>query len=141
MLKSKLIHPGILQAIAAAGHGSQILIADGNYPCGTTAGPNADIVYLNLAPGTVLVTEVLRAIADATPIEAAHVMQTADGTEPPVFDEFRRLLHGGIELQPVERYEFYEAVSQPSVCLVVATGEQRIYANILLTIGVVPPPQ
>ena len=24
---------------------------------------------------------------------------------------------------------------------VVATGEQRIYANILLTIGVVPPPK
>jgi L-fucose mutarotase/ribose pyranase (RbsD/FucU family) len=27
------------------------------------------------------------------------------------------------------------------VALVVATGEQRIYANILLTIGVVPPPK
>jgi len=27
------------------------------------------------------------------------------------------------------------------VALVIATGEQRIYANILLTIGVVPPDQ
>jgi len=27
------------------------------------------------------------------------------------------------------------------VALVIATGEQRIYANILLTIGVVPPPK
>lgn len=140
MLTSKLLHPGILQAIAGAGHGSQVLIADGNYPCSTTAGPNADIVYLNLSPGTVTVTEVLKAIVSGTPIEAAHVMQTADGSEPPVFAEFRSILPAGVDVQPVERFAFYDAVSQPTVCLVVATGEQRIYANILLTVGVVPPP-
>ena len=140
MLKSFLIHPDILRAIGAAGHGSQILIADGNYPAGTTAGPNAEIVYLNLSPGTVTATEVLKAISSAVPIEAAHVMQTADGTEPPIFDEFRSLLPDGVDIQPIERFGFYRAVGSTDVCLVVATGEQRIYANILLTIGVVPPP-
>jgi L-fucose mutarotase len=29
---------------------------------------------------------------------------------------------------------------EPDTALVIATGEQRIYANILLTVGVVPPP-
>jgi L-fucose mutarotase len=140
VLKSNLIHPDILRAIAGAGHGSQILIADGNYPCGTTAGPNSEIVYLNLAPGVLSVTDVLRAISAAVPIEAAHVMQTADGTEPAIFDEFRELLLGRVVLHPVERFAFYAAVGEPSVCLVVATGEQRIYANILLTIGAIPPP-
>jgi L-fucose mutarotase len=140
MLKTALIHPDILRAIAAAGHGSQILIADGNYPSGTTAGPNAELVYLNLCPGTVSATEVLKAIVSAVPVEAAHVMQTADGTEPPIFNEFRALLPEGIDIQPVERFAFYAAVGSTDVCLVVATGEQRIYANILLTIGVVPPP-
>ncbi len=140
MLKTKLIHPDIIRAIAGAGHGSQILIADGNYPCGTTAGPNSEIVYLNLAPGIVSVTDVLKAVVTAVPIEAAHVMQTADGSEPPVFGEFLELLSGGVKIQPVERFAFYAAVGETSVCLVIATGEQRIYANILLTIGVIPPP-
>ena len=140
MLKSRLLHPDILRALAGAGHGSQVLIADGNYPCSTTAGPNAEIVYLNLAPGLVTATDVLAAIAGAVPIEAAHVMQTADGAEPPIFAEFRSLLNHQVEIQPVERFAFYEAAGNLSVALVIATGEQRIYANILLTIGVVPPP-
>ncbi|MGI6377286.1 MAG: RbsD/FucU domain-containing protein [Anaerolineae bacterium] len=36
------------------------------------------------------------------------------------------------------RFDFYEAARGQDVALVIATGEQRIYANILLTIGVVP---
>lgn len=139
MLKTSLLHPEILNALAGAGHGSQILIADGNYPFSTTAGPNAALVYLNLSPGLVNATDVLRALVPAIPIEAAHVMQTADGSEPPIFAEFRALLPG-VTISPLERFTFYSAVGEPSVCLVIATGEQRIYANILLTIGVVPPP-
>jgi L-fucose mutarotase len=122
MLKSALLHPEILQAIAAAGHGSQILIADGNYPVSTGSNPAAKKVYLNLAP-----------------VEAAHVMQPASGADAPIFAEFSALLNG-LELQRLGRFEFYAAASAPSVCLAIATGEQRIYANILLTIGVVPPP-
>ncbi len=33
----------------------------------------------------------------------------------------------------------YDAARGPDIALVIATGERRIYANILLTIGVVPP--
>ncbi len=139
VLKTPLLHPDILRAVAGAGHGSRILIADGNYPFATTAGPNADVVYLNLAPGLVSATDTLRVLASILPIEAAHVMQTADGTEPPVFGEFRRLLPTGVDIASIERFAFYETVGQPDVCLVIATGEQRIYANILLTIGVVMP--
>lgn len=139
MLKTTLLHPDILRAAAGAGHGSRILIADGNYPFSTTAGPNADVVYLNLAPGLVSATDTLRVLVSALPIETAHVMQTADGSEPPIFEEFRRLLPSGIVIKPMERFEFYDAVGQQNVCLIIATGEQRIYANILLTIGVVMP--
>ena len=32
MLKTRLLHPGILQALGESGHGAQVLIADGNYP-------------------------------------------------------------------------------------------------------------
>lgn len=138
MLKGALLHPEILRALAGAGHGAQVLISDGNYPHSTGVAPTTARVYLNLAPGLVNATDVLRVLTAAIPIEAAQVMQTADGTEPGIFNEFRALLPG-LELQPVERFAFYAQASQPQTCLVVATGEQRVYANILLTIGVVPP--
>ena len=138
MLKGALLHPDILRALAGAGHGAQVLISDGNYPHSTGVAPTTTRVYLNLAPGLVNATDVLRVVATAIPIEAAHVMQTADGSEPGIFNEFRALLPG-LSLQPVERFAFYAQASQPNTCLVIATGEQRVYANILLTIGVVAP--
>jgi L-fucose mutarotase len=139
MLKSKLTHPQILAALGCAGHGSQVLIADGNYPFATGARPDAPHVYLNLTRGSAPADEVLAVLAEAIPIEAAHVMMPFDGVEAPIFDDFRRLLPQSVELQFLERFAFYEASRSRDVALVIATGEQRIYANILLTIGVVPP--
>ena len=138
MLKYRLLHPEILQVLGTAGHGSQVLIADGNYPFVTGASPAARHVYLNLAPGLVGATDVLAVLVEAIPVEAAHVMAPASGEEPPVFEEFRALLPG-IELESLGRFEFYDAARGPNLALVIATGEQRIYANVLLTIGVVSP--
>jgi len=138
MLKTTLLHPEILYALGSAGHGSKVLISDGNYPHTTGSNPAAEKVYLNLAPGVLNVTEVLRVLVQAIPIEAVHVMQTADGSEPPIWEDFRTLLPEQ-RLAPLERFAFYHAASNSDVALVIATGEQRIYANILLTIGVVMP--
>ena len=138
MLKTRLLHPEILYALGSAGHGSKVLITDGNYPHSTGSNPAAEKVYLNLAPGLLNATQVLQVIADAIPVEAAEVMATADGSTPPIWAEFREALPG-LTLKSLERFAFYEAASIENVALVIATGEQRIYANILLTIGVVPP--
>lgn len=139
MLKGRLIHPQILAALGGAGHGSQVLIADGNYPFGTGANPAAARVYLNLTRGSAPVDEVLAVLAEAIPIEAARVMMPADGVEAPIFASFRKVLPGNVKLEALERFAFYDAARSGNVCLVIATGEQRIYANVLLTIGVVPP--
>lgn len=139
MLKTKLLHPELLAALGSAGHGSKVLIADGNYPFGTGANASARRVYLNLAPGLVAVTDVLKVLAEVIPIEAAQVMQPASGEEPSIFKEFRMLLPKEIDLAPLSRYEFYDAAREPDTALVIATGEQRVYANLLLTIGVVMP--
>jgi L-fucose mutarotase len=138
MMKSKLLHPTLLNALASSGHGGMVLIADGNYPFSTRANPGAEQVYLNLTPGIVLVTQVLESVLTAIPVEAAHVMRPDDGSEPGIFADFRRLLPG-IALEPLERFAFYDRAREPEVALVVATGDQRLYANIMLTIGVVPP--
>lgn len=138
MLKTRLIHPHILEALAAAGHGSKVLITDGNYPASTQLGENAELVYLNLAPGRLKVTEVLDILLTAVPVEDVAVMSPDDGPEPPIFQEFRSLLPS-VELTKFNRFEFYEEASGPDTCLQIVTGEQRIYANVLLTIGVVAP--
>jgi L-fucose mutarotase len=44
-----------------------------------------------------------------------------------------------MDLEPLGRFPFYEAARGPDVALAIATGEQRLYANLLLTIGVVSP--
>lgn len=136
MLHQRLIHPSILESLASAGHGSKILIADANYPASTRLGENADLVYLNLAPGKPTATEVLDILLTAVPVEDAAVMTPQDGPEPLIFQEFRSLLPH-LELTKFDRFEFYEEASGPDTCLQIVTGEQRIYANLLLTIGVV----
>ncbi len=138
MLTYQLLHPDILAGLAAAGHGATVLIADGNYPLVTRSHPAARRVYLNLAPDILRVTDVLGVVAGAIPIEAAHVMVPDDGSEPGIFADFRTLLPG-ITLQALDRFSFYDAARGPDLALAIATGERRIYANILLTIGVVPP--
>ena len=97
MLKGKLIHPEILEALGKAGHGSKILIADGNYPFATAAAPRAKQVYLNLSPGMLKVTDVLRALVEAIPVEAAAVMMPP-GEMPPIFAEFSEILPDGWRL-------------------------------------------
>ncbi len=148
MLRQQLLHPDILQALARAGHTSRVLIADGNYPASTTLGPNAELVHLNLSPGMVSCTDVLQALVTAVPIEQANVMAYASegpyslSADPPVWTAYRELLQSegiDITLDPLERFAFYETAKQPDVALVIATGDQRVYANLLLTIGVVFP--
>ena len=138
MLKTRLLHPQVLQALGEAGHGAQVLIADGNYPLATRSNPASHRVYLNLAPGQLTVTDVLAVLAEAIPIESAHVMGPEDGSEPGIYKDFRTLLPDN-ELQRLGRFEFYDMARGPDTALAIATGEQRIYANILLTIGVVMP--
>ena len=137
MLKTKLLHPEILRVLGSSGHFSQVLIADGNYPFVSRSGPNATTVYLNLMPGIPKTTDVLEALLEVIPVQEATVMQIPNGARAPVHDEYRKMLPGGIEIKGLERYAFYEAACSPLTSLVVATGETRRFANLLLTVGVV----
>ncbi len=139
MLKTKLLHPEILSALGSAGHGSKVLIADGNYPFSTGSSPKAKKVFLNLMPGVPTCTQVLEALESAINIEAAEVMVPPEGPPPPIFAEFEKILPEGIELKSRGRNEFYSAAREKDIALIISTGEQRIYANLLLTIGVRMP--
>ncbi len=138
MLKTRLIHPEMLAALAAAGHGAQVLITDGNYPASTQTQPGVPRVNLNLAPGMVAATDVLEVLAETIPIEEATVMAPPEGEVPPIFAEFQALLPDAAEFNELGRFEFYDKCQENgNLCLIIVTAEQRIYANVLLTIGVV----
>lgn len=133
MLKSGCIHPGIMSTLSLCGHGDKILIADGNYPLCAKSGDAAK-VYLGLTEGIPTVTDVLRALLNCVTVEKAEVM-LPDGEEPEIFAEFRTLL-GGMKLDGIDRFGFYDACEQPCVCLAISTGEKRTFANLLITVGV-----
>jgi L-fucose mutarotase len=135
MLTIQLTHPPLLAALAAAGHGSKVLIADSNYPHATAHGPNATVVHLNVSRGLVSGPDTLAAIASVIHIESAAVMAPGEDFLP-VHDDYRRLLGADVPVTIMERFEFYEACRSNDLALLVATGEDRIYANVLLTIGV-----
>lgn len=137
MLNTALIHPEILAALGASGHFSQVLIADGNFPIAGCKGPNARIVHLNLAPGTVDALTVLDALLSATPFQAATVMQPPPDYAPPLHANYREKLGSDVKWNEMERWAFYEKIASPATTLMIATGEQRRFANLLLEVGVV----
>lgn len=145
MLKHQLVHPKITEVLARSGHHAKILIADGNYPASTTLGPNAELVSLNLSPGIVTCTQVLRALLSAIPIEAAHTMMYettgpyALSEDPPVWQQYRDALRDAqldVPLEPIEKWAFYEAVNTNDHALTIQTADQQRFANVLLTVGV-----
>src|SRR5258705_10818446 len=103
VLRYQLLHPEILRGLGEAGHGAQVLIADGNYPLGTRSHPSSRRIYMNLAPDLVRVTDVLNVLVNAIPIESAHVMMPQKGPEPAIFAEFRQRLPR-IELKRLGRF-------------------------------------
>lgn len=137
VINTKLIHPEIIAELAATGHGGKVLITDSNYAFSTNANPAAKRIYLNLMPGRLTVTEVLEAIVASSPIEAVDVMQSEDVDRPDIWQEFNTLLPGH-ELTINDRFAFYKKAHDPNVCMVIATGDTRLSANILLTVGFIP---
>jgi L-fucose mutarotase/ribose pyranase (RbsD/FucU family) len=45
----------------------------------------------------------------------------------------------GVPLRSLERFEFYAASREPDLAVCVATGDDRLYANILFTVGFIAP--
>ena len=145
MLRHQLIHPRINEVLGRAGHHGKVLIADGNYPASSTLGPNAELVSLNLMPGVVTCTQVLQALLSAVPVEAAHTMMYektgpyALSEDPPVWGQYRKVIADArlnLQLQPIEKWAFYKAVTTPDHVLTIQTADQQRFANLLLTIGV-----
>jgi L-fucose mutarotase len=139
MLKgiSPLISPDLLHLLASMGHGDEIVLADANFPAVTYA---KRLVRL---PG-VSAPAVLDAVLALLPLDtfvpdAAFTMQVVGDASavPAAVADFSAVLqqHGYPAAATLERFAFYERAA--AAFAVVATGEARIYGNIVLKKGVV----
>lgn len=133
-----LLGPGLLATLRAMGHGDSIAIVDANFPAESHARRLIRVDGIDAVP-------MVRAIASILPIDdftsaSAFRMAVVDAPEdiPPVAGAFEAELRragycGGVEA--VERHRFYERAR--NAFAIVATGETRLYGNLILVKGVV----
>lgn len=135
MIKSAIIHPQLLGTLAKAGHKAQILISDANYSFVTNAYSGAEIVYLNFAPDMIPSTVILEGVTKLINVEQARMMAWPDDFDNTIHKEYVDTMQAGTPMELVNRADFYAAVKSPDTLLVIASGETRRFANILLTVG------
>jgi L-fucose mutarotase len=137
-----LLSPDLLAILRAMGHGDEIAIVDANFPAASSA---RRLVRLD----GVSATAVLDAILSVMPLDefvpaAAWRMQVVDmpEAEQPIFATFREILAARegqtIGLASLERFAFYERAK--TAYAIVATGEARLYGNVILKKGIIRPP-
>ncbi len=144
MLKgiSPVISPELLKALAEMGHGDELVIADGNFPC-HSVGKNAVVIRAD-GHG---VPEILDAVLKLIPLDTytekpVALMEVVKGDTcgtPEIWQTYEEILTkyepDHHEIDYTERFAFYERAK--GAYLIIATGEKAIYANILLKKGVV----
>ncbi|MCG9791431.1 RbsD/FucU family protein [Flavobacterium algicola] len=136
MLKTPVIHPTIMEALARSGHFAQVVIADGNLPVGAMTGPNSTTVHLNFRPGLLDAVTVLEGILEVCPVQGAIVMEKPAEANADIHKTYKELL-GDVTWDEMERWAFYDKIREPATTLIIQTGEQRRFANLILIVGVV----
>jgi L-fucose mutarotase len=148
MLKgiSPLLNADVLHALAAMGHGDDLIVCDTNFP--------ADSIARQTTLGKVLridnvgAGEAVAAILSLYPLDtfvddAAARMEVVGKPDeiPQVQREVQKVVDRvegkPLPLKPVERFAFYERAKQ-AYC-VVQTGERRFYGCFAFRKGVLPP--
>lgn len=141
MLKNipKIISPELLKTLMEMGHGDEIVIGDGNFPA-ETYGKRVIRCDGHGVP------ELLDAIMQLFPLDTytekpVMLMEVVPGDPvvPVIWDEYKAIINKyepeNCKIDMIERFAFYERAKQAYA--VVATGEEAIYANIILKKGVV----
>lgn len=141
MLKNipKILSPELVKILMEMGHGDEIVIADGNFP----AEAIGQRVVRCDGHG---VPELLDGIMQLFPLDTytdkpVMLMEVVKGDPvvPTIWDEYKKIINKykpeNCKIEMIERFAFYERAK--TAYAVVATGEEAIYANIILKKGVV----
>ncbi len=141
MLKNidPLLGPEFLAVLRAMGHGDEVALVDANYPAGRNAR------QLIRCDGHDLI-RVLNAVLSVLPVDtfdgaACFTMAPVDdgASTPEAISDIDALLnaHGEADSTQLERFDFY--ARSRNCYAIVATGERRLYGNIILRKGVIEP--
>ena len=144
MLKNidPLLTPDLLKVLAEMGHDDAIVLADANFTA-MSLGVGKPVLRL---PG-VGMARVVQAVASVLPladdVPCPVAFMQVGGTEPPYLSGLQRdtlaVLEGfgvsGAQLEPIERYAFYERVK--AAYAIVVTGELQPWGNFILRKGVI----
>lgn len=136
-----ILSPDILHALRAMGHGDEIVIADANFPAYSMG---CQVHRLDGLPAT----QVLKAVLTLMPLDSfvtdpAHTMQVVGNADamPEIVTEFQRIIDQIADtpapISTLERFAFYDRAK--TAFAVIQTGETRLYGNIILKKGVIPP--
>ncbi len=134
-----LLTPELLMILRAMGHGDEVAIVDGNYPAKSNA---KRLVRLDGTDAS----QALSAVLSVFPLNS-FVKAPANGMQvvgkprevPPAIADFQTIVdkRAGfpVKIGRIERFAFYE---RAKTCFaIVATTDRRLYANIILTMGVI----
>ena len=136
MLKgiSKLLTGDLLKALCDMGHSDELVIVDGNYPARSL---NDKVIDYKGVDSSTLCREILKYFPLDTYGDPVFVMDTEEidknKPEPEAWNDFANIT--GVSINKLDRYEFYERSKKAS--LIIQTGDERAYANIILVKGVV----
>ncbi len=141
MLKGipRLLSPELLKTLMEMGHGDEIVLADANFP----AASHAQRLVRCDGHG---IPELLDAVLELFPLDPyvekpVALMQVVPGdpAETPIWATYEAIVRKRTELQApfeeVERFAFYDRAKKAYA--IVATGEQALYANVILKKGVI----
>ena len=136
-----LLNADLLHALRAMGHGDEIAVVDANFPAMTMA---KRLIRLDGVDAVRTVEAILSLLPldDFVEHPAGRMQVVGDaGAVPPVCQEFQRQVDRAAgkrtPLAAIERHAFYQRVK--ACYAVVATGETRLYGNLIITKGVIRP--
>ncbi len=142
MLKKipKIVSPELLKTLAEMGHGDEIVIADGNFPAETFG---KRVIRADGIGGAEMLDAVLTLLPLDTYSDPNFILMRLmecdeDKINPTIWDEYKKIAEcrdENVRIGQIDRFEFYERVK--SAYAVIATGEEAVYANIILKKGVI----
>ena len=142
MLKgiSKIVSPELIKTLCEMGHGDEIVIADGNFPAETFG---KRVIRADGIGGA----EMLKAVLSLIPLDTysdpnmilMRLMDCDKGKiNPLIWNEYEKIAMAedvNVRIGNIDRFEFYDRAK--TAYAVIATGEEAVYANIILKKGVV----
>ena len=128
MKKGGILHPGLCEVLAAAGHTDYITISDRGFP--VPDGPQRmDLALVDDIP-TVL--DVLRAVAAEWALDRVIITQEMTEVSPQRVEAIRAVI-GDVPLQVMPHVEFKHLCRTAKAT--VRTGDTTPYANIIIVSG------